>query len=803
MLEKKINKKIILLELVIGILCCAGIFLFFYLRNYQPSGEDVYGHLYKAKFLGDQIKGGVYYPLYARDWYNGYQPFRYWPILCYYVMAFFYLLTGNVIYTYYLLFVITFAIGYIGFCLIANREKRMIFIVIGIFYFFLPDNIRLMLGEGNLARVFFMGLLPLFFYFYTNLIEHKKSFIPTVLMVVLFTNVHVMLAAMSCIIFSIYGLFVGLKKRTWYLGPVAFVLGFLCAGIVLLPALIGDVVGGTGSSTSSDVANWSQSLLLSLSFTKRMQGETAGTFALMVVLLAIVILLFGQRKKGTIIALFFLAMTSTVFLPIVELLPFWMLRYVQMCYVLICYEWGFLEFKKKGLIWLTFVAVLIDILPSYKLVFNNEEPMVADSLLTEAVDHTSNRLGVLDESEFKLYISYYAYEQGVDYVQGWGMQGAKTRNRIVYMTEAMKYGYYSYSFREMLELGCDSVLIKKSILPQDSKIGEIADAAAQYGYSFIEETETSLLFDLTGVEGSFGVNVTSDNLAIGTSALYVSYLYPSFVAGDSNDLSDYSYDELKGYKKIYLSGFTYEDQDAFEELLQKLNAANVDVYIDAASVPQGMYQIGKLFGVEIQNIELKKVDSWQYGDETYQFQLPSEWRSVYLTSSAEDVSLETFQTDQLELGYYATRDHIHIIGMNLPYMLAEDAREQNQEELRMLMESIFQVDASDRQLAYEIVPLEISYDKEGMSISAEEDVCTNIAYQDNFQSDQEIEEQNHLVAVKAGTTRITYQYALFKEGMIMSCVGVAATFVVWLLLFRLAWDPLVWLKKIMQKILEQ
>ena len=68
-------------------------------------------------------------------------------------------------------------------------------------------------------------------------------------------------------------------------------------------------------------------------------------------------------------------------------------------------------------------------------------------------------------------------------------------------------------------------------------------------------------------------------------------------------------DKTSEYKKIYLSGFTYEDQDAFEELLQKLNAANVDVYIDASSVPQGMYQIGKLFDVETQNIELKKVDS--------------------------------------------------------------------------------------------------------------------------------------------------------------------------------------------------
>lgn len=795
----KNNKCHIVLEVLLGIAIFAGIFLFFYLRGYQPSGADVYGHLYKARFLGDQIREGNFFPVFARDWYNGYQPFRYWPILCYYVMAFYYLLTGSILYAYYFLFATVFALGYIGFCLIANREKRYRFILIGVLYFFLPDNVRLMLGEGNLARVLMMGMLPVFFYFFTNLIEHKKSLIPTVVMVFLFTNIHVMLVAMCAIIFCLYGMWDGWKRGTWYLGPLAFILGFLCSGIVLLPALLGDVVGGSDSSTSSDVADWSQSLLTSLSFTERMPGQTAGTIGLLLVLLALLILLFGKRKKGAILALIFFLMTSTVFLPLVEKLPFWMLRYVQMCYVLLCYEWGFLEFRKKGWIWLTFLMVLVDILPSYPYFLQTEEPIEEGSLLEEAVEQTGNRLGVIDESGFKSYISYYAYEHGVDYAQGWGLQGAKTRSHIVHMTEAAKYGYYAYTFQDLLELGCDSVLFKKSILEEDFDMEEIKEAAAKYGYVFVEDTDAAILFHLEGVYGQFGVNISADNLAIGSSAIYVSYMYPSFTAGESNDLDDYSLDELKQYKKIYLSGFTYSDQEKFEELLLSLSDAGTEVYIDAKSIPKNIYGIGSLFGIEIQDISLKKVSAWKYGDETYKIDLPGKWVSQYLTSSSDDVTIENFVTDHLELGYFATyAKNIHVMGMSLPYLLAED----NQADLQTLVEKMFAMTASDTNVSYEIVPLGITYEADGMTIETDQDVCTNVAYQDNFVSNQDLDEKDSLLVVKAGTTHISFVYAYFKEGMMLSLLGLGATIFLWILLFKKKWDPLVPLRKLTDKLLE-
>lgn len=216
-------------------------------------------------------------------------------------------------------------------------------------------------------------------------------------MVFLFVATHIMLTAMCAIIFSLYSIFAGAKKGTWYLGPLAFVLGILTSGIVLLPALLGDVVTGSSSSTANRMSDWSQNLLLSLSVTTRQQGETSCTFGLAMFAIAIVIIIFGKRKAGAIIGLIFFVLSADAFLPLVSHMPlpqaWWMLRYVQMCYVLICYEWGFLEFKKKGLIWLTLVAVLLDTAPSYFYFTQIEEPVSGENLLDEAADLTSNRMG--------------------------------------------------------------------------------------------------------------------------------------------------------------------------------------------------------------------------------------------------------------------------------------------------------------------------------------------------------------------------------------------------------------------------
>ena len=59
--EQNHNKKYTI-EILVGILVSLGIFLFLYLRGYQPAGEDVYGHLYKVEFLGENIKKVCFFP---------------------------------------------------------------------------------------------------------------------------------------------------------------------------------------------------------------------------------------------------------------------------------------------------------------------------------------------------------------------------------------------------------------------------------------------------------------------------------------------------------------------------------------------------------------------------------------------------------------------------------------------------------------------------------------------------------------------------------------------------------------------
>ena len=67
--------------------------------------------------------------------------------------------------------------------------------------------------------------------------------------------------------------------------------------------------------------------------------------------------------------------------------------------------------------------MLLDTVPSYFYFTQIEEPVSGENLLDEAADLTSNRMGLVDESTLKSYVSYFVLEKNVDYVQGWDIQG--------------------------------------------------------------------------------------------------------------------------------------------------------------------------------------------------------------------------------------------------------------------------------------------------------------------------------------------------------------------------------------------
>jgi uncharacterized membrane protein len=610
-------------------------------------------------------------------------------------------------------------------------------------------------------------LLPLFFYFYSDLIERRKHFIPTVAMIVLMTSTHVMLSAMCAIIFCIYGFFAGLKKQTWYLGFVAFVTGFFTAGIVLLPALTGGLASDTSQAAINTMKDWSQSIFTSLSVTNR--TDTVCSFGFSVLFMAIFTLIFGKKKCGTIISLIFFLLTSDIFLPLLIQMPLsqalWMSRFMQMCYILILYEFGQVEKDKSYLI---FFLAILDVMPSYSYFMVKEDTSISDYLLDEAIELTDNRLGIIDESKMGAYPSYYVLENNIDYIQGWAIQGAATSSNLINLTEAMEGGYYEYGFKNLLELGCDSILIKKDILYHHDE-EYFMDSAEYYGYHLVDENENVYLFD-SDVNYTFGTNFTYDNLSIGTSSLYVSYLYPSFEQGKSNNLNDYTLEELCQYKNIYLSNFEFSSQEYLEDTLKQLSDAGVKVFIDTTNLPINTLSISEVLGVESRFIDLEESGYINYEGKDYSLDLPYDWYATYLYTEDTDIDLYAYNYGEEKIGYMAKRDNICFIGLNLPYLYIEN----HQEDLKAFLDTLFDADGK---VVYETVPINIEYESKAITVTSDEKVHTSIAYQDNFSSDKELTNDNNLLTVDAGTTRINIFYKDFYEGLILSLIGIAVTII--------------------------
>lgn len=767
-------KKNLIWQMLLGLVISVGLIAYLIITGYTPVGNDIFGHLYKAEVLYDNILEMNFYPLYTTDWYNGIQLFRYWPIFTYYVIAFIMLFTKDVTLAYYVYIGFSFLLGYIGWVMIGNREKKPIFVAIGIIYFFLPDNIRILFMEGNLSRVMIMALLPLFMYFYTNLIENKKNFIATSLMVALITATHFMLAAMCAIIFVIYGFFRGLKNNTQLYGFYSFVSGLLIAGILLLPGLSGGIVSDSSSAAVDTIADWSQPLIKSLSIFTRMQ--TNNSFGLGMAILAIITFILAkktsQARSGIVIGLIFFILSDSIFTGIFKQLPmsqvFWMARFVQMCYVLILYDFGIMEIDKKMIKYVVMAVVVLDIIPSlpYFALENDLEKQKNEYLLDEAAAITDNRLAIVDESLFGPYPSYYVLENKIPYMQGWAIQGATISENIITATEALKKGYYSYTFDQLVNMGTDAVIINRGFISDQD---EMLRVASEYNYQYVNQTDSALLLDMTDVEGTFGVVSQYKHITIGSSGKYISYLYPTFKQGESDNLLDYTFEELSQYEKVYLSNVEYEDVEKAEELIRQLDEAGVQVYIDATHMPINVLSIAEFLGVESRFVSIYNLQKLQYKDKEINIGLPYEWYTTYLLPVEEGYETASYQYGSQNLQYLAKKGNITFIGFNLLYLYIEEENE----ELLNLLNEIFDISEEDYIVDEKIVPITIGYDRNRIKIMASEKVNTTLAFQDNFVSESEFIKDNNLLVVHEGITSIKIVYKHFWIGLICSLMGYA------------------------------
>ncbi len=800
-------KKVMKLMLAILFLLASAVTIVFIIKDsgMYPRGSDTLCHIYRADLLLEHIKNGNWYPLYDKSWYNGVEIMRYWAPLPLYLLAFFqYISGGTALDAYLILNGFVFFTGGCGWLLFGWKYNRIgLAALLSLIWFFLPENMRMLFMSGNLPMVILNMMTPFLLYFAWSFIEEEKwsAIIPVTMITALMGLCHAGTVMMVLLIVIIYGIVYSFYKKRiapQVLLVTGMLISILMIGIWLLPALHGGAA--SGSSTNQVMKTFFESAFQSLNPTDRMHGNLeVFYYGLSVFVICVLGATLGDKKVApgfiTTVLIFFSTTKSMynifVNLPLSQF--FWMTRFIPTSLAFMVMSLIMWKKLKNSFVAILCILLILDILPSYHFIYVSKEyriPKVetsqyekANSLyINQAKSMTEKRLALLDLSRYGAFAPYYisGVEPKVNCTFGAGWEGAATASNIVQLNSALN-GNYLYLFDRSLELGNDTVLFRIDYLKnKEEDLGALTTAGQKLGYQLKIKGKNSLVFHKE-VDYDFGVITNYENLAIGESAKEIALLFPSFKEGISVNLNEYTAEELKQYKKIYLSGFTYEDKEKAEQLLNEIANCGVKIYIDMNKIPvdkkTNRYQ---LFNVSAQVITFQEVypelyykgvtyrsrdfatDTEEYSDDL------STWNTVYLDGIKTIDGYCNLNGQKTVFAGTSGNNNIYFLGLNLLYHVQTS----NDEVLINLLQDIFKVD-TDTTPERKLVPVDIEYQADRIIIKTEQDnVNTTLSYLDIFHSDKPVSKDNNLLVVNQGTTTIYLKYPYFKEGLMLSISGV-------------------------------
>ena len=248
---------------------------------------------------------------------------------------------------------------------------------------------------------------------------------------------------------------------------------------------------------------------------------------------------------------------------------------------------------------------------------------------------------------------------------------------------------------------------------------------------------------------------------------------PDIETGWSQNLNDYTYEELCGYRVIYLAGFTYDDKETAEELLRTLAKGGVRVVINGDGIPVNAASHNQEFlGVTCHEIQFENgypiLHIW---DEDKDMELFGEshenWQTVYFTGLYETEGY--LRDNERILDFFGrTEDGIYFLGLNLTYHYYLTKDEAAGEVFTEVTGGCLRK-LPDRKL----VPVTVEYDTNRITVTTEEDgVNTALAYYDNMRFNQKNRIRHNLIVVDSGSTIITIAYPHLMPGVLLTMLGV-------------------------------
>ncbi|MDF2945104.1 MAG: putative rane protein with a 6-pyruvoyl-tetrahydropterin synthase domain, partial [Herbinix sp.] len=554
---RKPNVFLVFFKCIIGLSCFAALAMItMYVvkdSGRYSQGYDTYCHLYRADLLLENIEKGNWFPLYDSSWYNGVEIMRYWGPLPLYILAGLKwatntsILDANVIFLGFLIM-----IGGCGWLQWGIRYRRIgLSVIIGLLWFFMPENMRVVVLEGNLPRGVINALLPFFFYFVWRVMAEKKknAIFPLIIVTFLITLCHLGITLMliaTMVIFTLFHSSMNHTPRSSLSALGASLSGVLLAGLWVVPALIGGAA--SGSSTNQVMKIFFESVLVSLNPFTRINGDIVSFyFGFSIFLICIMGTLLAPKntKAGFMTALVLLICTTKSVYQLFVKLPFsqflWMIRFIPIGLAAVMVSFLLWKDLKKWVVLLLVILLTADCATSIQNIYFPPEFRIDDvqasldqradeALITSAKAITKQRMAYMDLSKYGSFAPYYIAGVGnrVSYTFGAGWEGAGTASNIVNLNASVENGWYVYLFDRALELGNDTVLIPIDNLKEKSNdVERLVTAAKILGYYPVNSNETSMLFHKETPE-QFGVISKYQDIAIGESASGIAMIFPGF-----------------------------------------------------------------------------------------------------------------------------------------------------------------------------------------------------------------------------------------------------------------------------------
>ncbi len=788
------------LAVIIALLSCVLITPILYrtisTNGVYPTGSDTMYHIFRGDLLYRAIVNRGGYPLFSKYWYNGIEPLRYCPPLSPILYAICQIVAGGKVFKAFIYYVcVIFVAGVFSWLYVGIKRKRPILgVVLGILWFFLPNNIYAIFGEGNLPRSLSMVFLPIALYSvysYLDTGEAKDLFrliINYILIVLCHFGYSVMIAIAILGYLIVQRLYVK-NRRRMLKAMTAIFIAFLITGLFIIPSFY----GGTSTDNAESLKAHFQSILITLDpFYRITHDPVTIYFGLSLFIIAVFGTLVSNKKAspGFLNAIIIVLLTTTTAYSIIKIMPgsnmMQMLSFLSIALCLVFLSLIYWAKLRKWILLIFIVLIAADCFPSLSWIYGEQSGITPEKRLQQLSEETyiakaqelcTQRIALFDLSSLGAQGAYLISNYGDPKMSvfGAGWEAANTSENITRLNRAMNDEYFDYMFDRCIDLGADTIIIQKDQAVYGEKTLIRLDAAAERNhYDILYENDSYILYRLP-VSTTYGTRNTYDAIGIGYSAFTLSFAFPNIRETIDEYIDHYSYEELCRYKTVYLSGFYYEDKRKAEELVTRLSENGVRVVILADGMPEDRETRTRTFlGVTCNVIQFENgypiLYTTDYGDMDCDL-FPkgyAKWVTCYL-NGLKDVK-GTISDNNVILSFYGTgiNENVCYVGLNIPfyYYLTQDMNAEK------IMQWVIGMQPGHLP-AKELYPIDITYRPDGISIHSDYDmVKTGIAFHDNFSSGKSFYNDDHILVVQRGDTDIRFVYPYFKQGILVTIFGI-------------------------------